>query len=221
MKVDKLMCINQPSSWLQRITNECLAEYPIHLVDINQSELVIDLGCNVGGFSNAFKDRFKNIVAIDASLYNIEQYKKNHNHKTLHNAIHSEDGKILRLKKYMADGKDDTNSGNFSVVDFVSEINMHGFRGEEYEEVKTICLETLFKMFGSVGLLKIDVEGAEFESLYSKDLTFVKFITGEFHNFLGTEKLNKLFNWLEKTHKEIYSVGDGNVSHFIKMWVLK
>lgn len=221
MKVEKLISKNQPLNWFDKITNECLNEYPIHLVDIDAGEQVVDMGCNVGGFSQAFNYRFYNILAIDASSYNVEQYKSRHSHKILHKAASYKDGEIVKLKKYMGDGDDDTNSGNFSITGFVYENNKHGFRGEEYEEVETISLETILDMVDNIGLLKIDIEGSEFEVLYEKDLTKINYITGEFHNFLGKERQTKLFDWISKTHNEIYSNGDGVNSHFLKMWKIK
>ena len=221
MKVDKLVSNNQPSNWFDAITKECSEEYPIQLVDIDANEQVVDMGCNVGGFSQAFNYRFHNILAIDASSYNIEQYKSRHSHQILHKAAYSKDGENVKLKKYMGDGEDDTNSGNFSITGFVYENNKHGFRGDEYEEVETISLESILEMVGDIGLLKIDIEGAEFDVLYQKDLSRINFITGEFHNFLGIERQTKLFNWIEQTHKTVYSVGDGVSSHFIKMWKRK
>jgi FkbM family methyltransferase len=222
MKVDKLVSIKQPQNWFEQITKECIDEYPIHLVDIDASEKVVDMGCNVGGFSQAFNYRFHNILAIDASSYNVEQYKSRHNNEILHKAVYSKDGEIVKLKKYMGDGDDDTNSGNFSITGFVYENNKHGFRGDEYEEVETISLETILNIVGgSIGLLKIDIEGAEVDVLFEKDLSKINYITGEFHNFLGKENQTKLFDWIGKTHNEIYSVGSGVDSHFIKMWKRK
>ena len=222
MKVEKLISKNQPQNWFERITQECREEYPIHLVDIDASEQVVDMGCNVGGFSEAFNYRFHNILAIDAASYNVEQYKSRHSHKILHNAVSSTNGEIVKLKKYMGDGEDDTNSGNFSITGFVYENNKHGFRGDEYEEVETISLETVLDMVGgNIGLLKIDIEGAEVDVLYSKDLSKINYITGEFHNFLGKENQTKLFDWIGNTHHQVYSFGDGVGSHFIKLWKRK
>jgi FkbM family methyltransferase len=222
MKVEKLISKNQPQNWFDQITKECSEEYPIQLVDIDASEQVVDMGCNVGGFSEAFNYRFHNILAIDAASYNVEQYKSRHSHTILHKAVSSKDGEIVKLKKYMGDGEDDTNSGNFSITGFVYENNKHGFRGDEYEEVETVSLETILNMVGgNIGLLKIDIEGAEVDVLCEKDLSKINYITGEFHNFIGKENQSKLFGWISNTHTEIYSVGDGVGSHFIKMWKRK
>jgi FkbM family methyltransferase len=221
MKVEKLISKNQPQNWFERITRECTEEYPIHLVDIDADEQVVDMGCNVGGFSQAFNYRFRNILAIDASSYNVELYKSRHSHTILHKAVSSKDGEIAKLKKYMGDGDDDTNSGNFSITGFVYENNKHGSRGDEYEEVETISLETIIEKVGDIGLLKIDIEGAEYDTLYKKDLSRVNYITGEFHTFLGIENQTKLFSWIGNTHNEIHSVGDGIGCHFLKLWKRK
>jgi FkbM family methyltransferase len=217
MKVEKLVCRNQPSNWFQKITRECLSEYPIGLVDISPYDNVLDIGCNVGGFSQAFKTRFNNILAVDASAYNVEQYSLVHNNKVLHRAASSKDGEYARLKKFMMDGDNDTNTGNLSITGFVNS-NNHGWKGDEYEEVETISLDTLIDMVGDVGLLKVDIEGAEFDFLYEKDLSKVNYITGEIHNFLGTKTQNLLFEWIGKTHDEIYTNGNGVRNHFLKMW---
>ena len=74
---------------------------------------------------------------------------------------------------------------------------------------------------GNIGLLKIDIEGAEVDALLNKDLSKIKYITGEFHNFLGKEIQTKLFNWIENTHIQLYSQGDGISSHYQKLWKLK
>lgn len=218
MKVDKIQSKNQPSNWLQQITHECAQEYPIHLVDILPEEQVLDIGCNVGGFSRAFSSRFYNILAVDASLYNVEQYKKIHQNEILHRAAHSVDGEVLKLRKYMGNGDDDTNSGNFSTIGFVNSENNHGWRSDEYEEVTTISLESILNKVGDVGLLKVDIEGSEFDFLYQKDLSKIKYITGEFHNFLGEETQTLLFEWIEQTHDQIFSVGNGVTNHYQKMW---
>lgn len=223
-KVNVLISKNQPTSlnWFHRITNECKNEYPMHLISINRNGYVVDLGCNVGGFIEAFKDSLNttNILAIDASSYNISEFKKNHPFiKVLHKAIYSVDNTTVKLKKYLGEGNDDTNSGNFSITNFICNENNHGYRGEEFEEVETISIETILKTTNAIELLKIDVEGAEYDALYGKDLSDIKYIVGEIHNFLGAEKQNKLFEWIKKTHREIYSIGEGKVSHFVKMWL--
>jgi hypothetical protein len=218
MKVDKLIAVDQNADWFQRITNECTWEYPINIMeDIQPDELVIDAGCNVGGFTQAYKSRFTNIIPIDASGYNIEQYKAHHpEFNPIHKALYSTDGEIVKLKKCMY-GESDTNSGNFSISGHDMG-NGNGWVGDEYEEVETLSLETLLSGVDSVGLLKLDIEGAEWEFIYGKDLNRIKWITMELHNFLGEEKQKQFCEWIERTHIEVASNGDGKGSHFNKTW---
>jgi len=223
MKVDKLISANQPEGWFERITSECQKEYPVYMMsDLQADELVIDAGCNVGGFAEAYKNRFNNFLAIDASSYNIEEYQSHHHFPTMHKALYSTDGEIVKLKKYMVPERDndDTNSGNYSITGFFYE-NKNGWSGDEYEEVETVSLDTLLAPYDSVGLLKIDIEGAEYDFLFGKDISKIKWITGEFHNFLGKEKQDELFNWILQTHEEVYTDGNGSESHFQKAWKRK
>jgi len=218
MKVDKLVAAHQNENWFQRITDECGWEYPIHMMgDIHPNELVIDAGCNVGGFTQAYKSRFFNIIPIDASLYNIEQYKQHHpEFNPIHAALYSADNEIVRLKKCMY-GNSDTNSGNFSIMG--QDLgNGNGWVGDEYEEVPTLSFETLLNDVISVGLLKLDIEGAEWDFMYGKDLSKIKWITMELHNFLGEEKQRLFCEWVGRTHDEVASDGDGKGSHFNKTW---
>lgn len=217
MKVDKLTCVNQPDNWFDTITDECAREYPIHLMgEVAKDEVVIDAGCNVGGFAQAFKGRFNNLLAVDASSYNISEYQKHHSHPTLHKALYSKDKEVVKLKKYVvADNNNDTCSGNYGITGFS---NGDGWISEDWEEVTTMSLETLIKPYDSVGLLKIDIEGAEWDFLYGKDLSKIKWITGEFHNFLfsGDTKGEQLMEWIKCTHEEVYSDGNGVDQHYIK-----
>jgi len=217
MKVEKLMANNQPANWYEIVTRECEG-YPINLVDIEKDELVLDIGANVGGFWNAWKWRFDNWHLVEPSVYNCEQILSNgYDGPYTKNAVGSTTGKVVRLMKYMA-GDNDTLSGNFGTSEFVNEGNGHGWQGE-YEEVTTISFEDLIGD-KEVGLLKIDCEGAEFDFLYKKDLSGVKYIVGEFHNFLFQydDRGVELLDWIKETHDEIYSDGDGLDSHYVKLF---
>lgn len=218
MRVEKLMANNQPKDWFRDVTLECL-HYPIGLVDIERDELILDIGANVGGFWNAWKDRFNNWHLVEPSVYNCEQIIANgYNGELTNKAVSSTSGDVLKLMKYMA-GENDTLSGNFGTSEFVNEGNGHGWQGD-YEEVQTISLEDL-QNDREIGLLKVDCEGAEYDLLMGKDLSKVKFIVMELHNFLGGVKQKKLMTHIENTHTEIHSDGNGVDSHFVKLWKIK
>lgn len=216
MKVEKLITKEQPYDWFNIVTNECKG-YPIHLVDIRDDELVVDIGANVGGFYEAWKHKFQKWVAVEASAWNCELYKQNTGRDVeIHKAVWSKSGETLKLQGYKGDEQIDTPSGNFGVTEFVNESNKHGWQGD-YEEVQTISFEDLFGE-DEIGLLKVDCEGAEYEFLYGKDVTKIKYIVIELHNFLGKDKHEKFMKWIEKTHEEIYTEGNGVDSHYVKLW---
>ena len=219
MKVDKLVSNNQPSDWYNTVTNECRG-YPVDLVDIGSDELVLDIGANVGGFWNAWHHRFNNWHLVEPSIYNCEQIVANgYEGSYSRNAVSSKSGEIVKLQKYWGDGDNDTLSGNFGTTEFVNVDNGHGWHGD-YEEVVTLSFEDLVKD-KEVGLLKIDCEGAEYDFLIGADLSKVKYIVGEFHNFLGGVKQMELFTHIKDTHMEIYSDGNGVDSDFVKLFKRK
>ena len=114
----------------------------------------------------------------------------------------------------------DTNSGNFSVMEHKWEDDW-GWISEDWEEVETISLETLVEPYDEIGLMKLDVEGAEVEFLLGKDLSKIKWITMELHNFLGGVKQKQLMTHIEQTQNEVHSSGNVNESHYIKLWKRK
>jgi FkbM family methyltransferase len=219
MKVEKLMANNQPNNWLNTVTNEC-GKYPIDKVDIEKDELVLDIGANVGGFWNAWKWRFDNWHLVEPSKYNCQQIRDNgYDGSFSRNAVGRTSGEFLKLMKYWGDGDNDTLSGNFGTTEFINDVNGHGWKGD-YEECVTLSFNDVSKN-QEIGLLKIDCEGAEYDFLIDADLNKVKYIVMELHNFIGVVKQRELMTHIEQTHKEIYSEGDGNSSHFVKLWKRK
>jgi FkbM family methyltransferase len=221
MKVDKLIANNQPANWFETVTRECQS-YPIDKVDIEKDELVLDIGANVGGFWNAWKWRFDNWHLVEPSVYNCEQIGLNgYEGNVSRYAVSKKSDEVIKLQKYWGDGDNDTLSGNFGTLQFVNGENGHGWYGD-YEEVTTISFEDLIGD-KEVGLLKIDCEGAEFDFLYKKDLSKVKYIVGEFHNFLFQydDRGVTLLEYIRETHDEVYSDGDGINSHYVKLYKRK
>lgn len=221
MKVDKLVANNQPENWFYTVTNECLT-YPIMLTRLEQNELIVDIGANVGGFVNAWKYLTNNWLLVEPSVYNCEQIEKNLDgvqFTLVNKAVHSYSNQTLKLQKFWI-GNNDTLSGNFGTTGVIKD-GGEGWYGD-YEEVQTVSYEVLIGT-KEVGLLKIDCEGAEYEFLYGKDLSNIKYITGEFHNFLFKDDKGKdLLTWIETTHDEIYSHGGPiDDSHYVKLYKRK
>lgn len=227
---------NNEKNWYSVVTSECLG-YPIPAETIKNC---LDVGCNVGGFVNAWKSRIQKFYCIDASEYNIEQAVNNHKDMVdvderiffIHSAVHSKSGETLFLRPYQY-GENCSNSGSFGTTNFVYKSNGHGWvDGDLKEEVSTISLEDVLEdallFFGEeeIDLMKIDIEGAEYDFLFNKDLSKIKWISGEIHNFLskmpsdenGIDRNTALHNHILKTHTLEYSGGDGVDTHFVRLY---
>lgn len=222
MKVDKLICETQPDNWLEIITNECKNEYPLHNVKINSDGLIVDVGANVGGFVKAWGHLSNNWYLVEPSKYNQQEIEKNlksFEYKLFKNAVGSKSGEILKLQKYIhGDTNKDTPSGNMGTSGYVYEHNSHGWQGD-YEEVESINFDDLTGG-KKVEILKVDCEGAEYDFLMGVDLSNVNIIVMELHNFLGQKKQKELCDWIEGTHKLVYSSG-GGIGHWGKVWIKK
>lgn len=190
-------------SWTDRIVRECRYEYPVHKYIQGKRNTCVDVGANVGGFIINYHYRFNHIYAYEPAAINLKQCRANLESRKIDNvtinkmAVDSTGGGFATLKKYNAT----ENCGSFGTVDFTYD-NGDGWTSEGgVEEVPTISLEEIIAEVGYIDLLKVDIEGAEYDFLFGKDLSQVGFIFMEIHNFLiemGTQK--KLVEWMIQTH---------------------
>lgn len=217
---------SKDSNDIGKFEQECRG-YPIHLVELEENSTLIDAGANLGGFIRVWGNKFNKIIAIEASKNNFTHLKENTKELAqeieityLNLAVEKEDNKIVKLKSYTHENGKDTGCGNYGITDFVYSSVNHGWKeADGFEEVSTVSLETLLNQLDRVDLLKVDVEGAEFNFLFQKDLKKITYIVMELHNFLRFDnKQQQLLDHLLKTHVEIYSVGNGVDSHFVKLF---
>ena len=200
--------------WTNRIVKECFTEYPVRAFGDN-FKTCVDAGANVGGFIMNYHDVFEKIYAYEASSQNISRCKSNLENINVsnvvfnHAAVHSADGETLKLKKH----NNTENCGSYGVLDF-KDSEGHGWDEEcEYEEVGSVSLESIIDAVGEIDVLKVDIEGAEFEFLYGKDLSSIGIIFIEVHSFLADMGIgNKLVDWILNTHK----YGGGKYMPFYK-----
>ena len=95
------------------------------------------------------------------------------------------------------------NSGNIGCVEHT------GPQGEGWKKeniidiVSTISLEEIIDTYGTIQLLKVDVEGSEYEFLLHKDLSKINYITCELH--FEYEKIQQLIQHISNTHIAIVS----------------
>jgi FkbM family methyltransferase len=134
---------------------------------------VVDAGAHAGIFSLLASQWAKEVVAIEASRVNFDLLKLNIDRNGIDNidarnrALWGKSGEMVQLEAMIASG-----SGRLKE----SEVN------ERCNEVETLSLDDLIDEIGDIDLLKIDIEGAEFEVLGAcTKLSSISTIVGELH----------------------------------------
>lgn len=163
---------------------------------LSKNPVIVDLGCSEGGFFNSFKNQFEygTFIGIEASPINYEKIKHLNNNNTfiVNAAICSEhrDDKEISFVAAINDGS----IGSFvfdesSIALAKSENIIQRFN------VSTIKISDIFEKYNveKIDLLKVDIEGAEWELLESLDellLNKINQISVEFHDFIDPTKKN-------------------------------
>lgn len=203
-------------NWFDLVTKEC-EEYPIQ-----PARSCIDIGANVGGFVEAYKNHIRNFFCVEPGSANREELKSHHANLIesgrlviCPHAVGEYSGENVRLKRFRLGEDNRANSGSNSTVSFVDEHGNGYAESTDYEEVTTISLEDVIEKAlsyfetNNIDLLKVDCEGAEYDLLVDKDLSRVDSIVMELHNWLDCEAskndimVNKKWHMLEhisKTH---------------------
>lgn len=173
-----------------------LKTHTIYTKSINSQSLVIDLGANVGQFSEEISREFNcRCYAIEAVPAVYSQIPENHLIKKFNFAISDQNNPI---DLYL--------SGNREAHSVSKEAaSVYGLQGSI--SVEGITLDTFLKndKIELVDVLKIDIEGAEealFNSTSDATLCNIKQITIEFHDFMpgsiSAEEVKKIVNRLKK-----------------------
>lgn len=161
-------------------------DYGFEEITLNEDDVLIDVGANVGMVSIYVKKKFNcKVIAFEPVTINLKHFKENIllnglklNDFEIHNtAITSVEGDTITI------GTPDYNTGGSSIFHTCSDIN-------------SICkTETLNKYIGKeCSYLKIDVEGAEYEIIPSiiNDLNKCKHIAVEAHRFFHSQNPDEL-----------------------------
>ena len=203
----KSISIENKEDWKSFIMNE--AKY--NLPDECRGGLCVDAGCNIGDFEMNHKNRFDKYVCFDVFQENIEECINNTKDLGIEIevnklAVWSESDKFINVLAYEPwDTKNLQhfgNSGNVGCIEYKG-ANGEGWNVENtIDLVKTISIKSIVEQYGNINLLKVDVEGSEYEFLLGKDLSNINYIVGEFH--FDDEKKKELIEWIGKTH-EIHS----------------
>lgn len=160
-------------------------------ITINEGDTVIDCGAHIGSFTRLALANKANVIAIEPADNNFELLK-----------INTEGQKNLKLiNALLWTGKEVA----FKVDLKRGELNKIDGDGVMQPSVRLDDLITKFKI-EKIDLLKMDIEGAEYEVLYNfKHLKIVEQLTMEWH--YGSSNLAKLILFLEKNGLTIVWLG--------------
>jgi FkbM family methyltransferase len=199
----KTITIERVDDWKNFIMREASYKIPEEC----RGGLCIDAGCNIGDFEINHKNRFDKYVCFDVFQENINEAEKNTNDLGIDIefnklAVWSETGKTINVFAYEPwDNKDLQhfgNSGNIGCVKFTTHEG-GGWKEENIiDSIETISIEKIIETYGNINLLKVDVEGSEYEFLLGKDLSTINYIVVELH--FGGERQQKLIDWIANTH---------------------
>lgn len=195
--------IERKEEWKSFIMNEAKYNVPEEC----SGGLCVDAGCNIGDFEMNHGNRFDKYVCFDVFEENINECIKNTKEigvdaEVNKLAVWSESDVFINVMAYEPwDTKNLQhwgNSGNVGCVEW------NGERGEGWKQenvidlVRTISIDSIIEQYGNINLLKVDVEGSEYQFLLGKDLSKINYIVGEFH--FGDDKKKELTDWISKTH---------------------
>lgn len=156
-------------------------EYELASLANADVDCVVDLGANVGLFSVRASQLARRVIAYEPAKSNYAQLSKNAAHRANVDAVHAAvSGKEGTLRLYQP--RWEALSGVHS-----SFPEMGGHMSEEFEDVRAITLDQLFETHAvdRCDLLKIDVEGQEYDILHAaseRTLARIRRIHGEYHD---------------------------------------
>ena len=199
--------IEKKNDWKEYIMKEAIYNIPEECI----GGLCVDAGCNIGDFEMNHTNRFDRYVCFDVFEENITEAKNNTKDLGVDVeinilAVWSESDKFINVLAYEPWNTKIFqlwgNSGNVGCVEFVGPQG-EGWKPENtIDLVQTISIDSIIEKYGPINLLKVDVEGSEYEFLLGKDLSKINYIVGEFH--FEEERIKGLVDWISNTH-EIHS----------------
>ncbi len=161
------------------------SEHSYYEDKITDHPVMIDLGSCKGDFTRHFFEKYRNskIVMIEPSKTNFEYISSDPFFDKIEKhflALAETSGKILEFNE------DPSSVQNGSLL-------FNYFKGITYK-VSTISLNEIVSRFDYVDLVKMDVEGAEWESIMGLDeesLSKISQLTVEFHDFIDPSLVHK------------------------------
>lgn len=170
--------------------------------------LAFDIGTNIGGFSNAYHNKFNKVIAIEAHPLTYKFAKQNlssyDNIEVINKAVSNVDNQEINL--FLHDSGD---SGSTSILKTLP----HGQLKDNTYKTTTISYPSLVAKYGIPQYMKIDCEGGEYNFLINQDLSGVEFIAIEIHyGFLTNSQQQELLDYLLQDF-QIHSMQEGKEGH--------
>lgn len=164
-------------------------------ITIKPGDLVIDCGAHIGSFTRLASSKGANVIAIEPHEDNFQYL--------IANTVGAKNLKLLQAVLY------DGNNVLFKsdpVRNELHKVIAYATPGDDV--IKSVRLDDIVKQFDvtRIDLLKMDIEGCEYEVLYNLDcLDMVQQLTMEWH--YGSTHLAKLIIFLEKRGLNVVWLG--------------
>jgi FkbM family methyltransferase len=182
----KNISIERKEEWKSFIMNEAKYNVP----DECRGGLCVDAGCNIGDFEMNHTTKFDKYVCFDVFQENVDECIKNTKDLGVEVevnklAVWSESDTFINVLAY--EPWDTKNLQHFGNSGNIGCIEYKGANGEGWDSnntidlVRTISIESIIEQYGTVNLLKVDVEGSEYKFLLGKDLSKINYIVCEFN----------------------------------------
>lgn len=195
----KSINVVEPEKWFKFIINETQDYFIPYECE---EGIVVDCGCNVGGFVHRYKNRFEKFICYDVLDENIQLFKNNLNgHESIYTiekrACYDVEEIMVPIYANESLGKGLNYFGNSGDVStFCNEV---GWKSEnKIDEVKSITLNEIVQNYQKITLLKCDIEGAEYKFLSNKNLKNIEYIVAELH--FDKSYYQPLVDHIMKTH---------------------
>ena len=159
--------------------------------NVENTKIFFDIGANKGDWANANRNSCKTIISVEASpftFHKLLEATKNTNITPINYAICANDGKDITF--FHCTSADTLSTLNKSWLTDESS----RFCNSSYQEItcKTMTIDTMIQLYGIPELVKIDVEGGEYECVKSL-----------------TQKVNTLcFEWASEMNDVTYKCVD-------------
>lgn len=196
----EIQYLDEPPLYVRGETNDFHMFHRINLRDEYRLagdsgwDCVVDLGGNVGLFAARAARMARRVVTYEPIADNFECLRRNCDSRpNVESVLCAVAGKAQRIRVYRP--KNPTLSGVHSIY-----TEMGGHMSEGYDEVDAITLDQLFARHAidHCDLVKIDVEGAEYEILHATSReTFGRIdrIHGEYHDVQPDDPRSRIGNF--------------------------